>query len=160
MTETVADDRPLDAADRRILRVLQADGRLSNAEVARRVGLSESACWTRTRRLFESGIIKGVHAIVDPVAVQQGTIVLVGVVLDRSTPDTFAAFAKAARELPQVLECFLVAGEVDYFMKIRVRDLPAFNRFHAERIIALPGVRQVRTFFVLNEVRSDGLIPI
>jgi Lrp/AsnC family leucine-responsive transcriptional regulator len=150
----------IDSADRRILRALQADGRLSNAELARRVGLSESACWTRTRRLFESGIVKSVHAIVDPAAVQQGTIALVGVVLDRSTPESFAEFEAATRALPQVLECFLVAGEVDYFMKVRVRDLPAFHRFHAEKIIALPGVRQVRTFFVLNEVKTDGLIPI
>jgi Lrp/AsnC family leucine-responsive transcriptional regulator len=150
----------IDSADRRILRALQADGRLSNAELARRVGLSESACWTRTRRLFESGIVKSVHAIVDPAAVQQGTIALVGVVLDRSTPESFADFEAATRTLPQVLECFLVAGEVDYFMKVRVRDLPAFHRFHAEKIIALPGVRQVRTFFVLNEVKTDGLIPI
>ncbi|MBV8649916.1 MAG: Lrp/AsnC family transcriptional regulator [Alphaproteobacteria bacterium] len=150
----------IDSADRRILRALQADGRLSNAELARRVGLSESACWTRTRRLFESGIVKSVHAIVDPAAVQQGTIALVGVVLDRSTPESFAEFEAATRVLPQVLECFLVAGEVDYFMKVRVRDLPAFHRFHAEKIIALPGVRQVRTFFVLNEVKTDGLIPI
>jgi Lrp/AsnC family transcriptional regulator, leucine-responsive regulatory protein len=150
----------IDPADRRILRALQADGRLSNAELARRVGLSESACWTRTRQLFDSGIIKSVHAIIDPAAVQQETIALVGVVLDRSTPESFAAFEAAARTLPQVLECFLVAGEVDYFMKIRVRDLPAFHRFHAEKIIALPSVRQVRTFFVLNEVKTDGLIPI
>ena len=160
MRSSEESDRQLGPADRRILRELQADGRLSNTELARRVGLSESACWTRTRQLFESGIIKSVHAIVDPAAVQQETIALVGVVLDRSTPDSFAAFEAATRTLPQVLECFLVAGEVDYFMKVRVRDLPAFHRFHAEKIIALPGVRQVRTFFVLNEVKTDGLIPI
>ncbi len=160
MTSNDENAREIDSADRRILRALQADGRLSNAELARRVGLSESACWTRTRQLFESGTIKSVHAIVDPAAVQQETIALVGVVLDRSTPDSFAAFETATQTLPQVLECFLVAGEVDYFMKVRVRDLPAFHRFHAEKIIALPGVRQVRTFFVLNEVKTDGLIPI
>src|ERR1700722_13946223 len=123
------DNSRIDPADRRILRALQADGRLSNAELARRVGLSESACWTRTRQLFDSGIIKSVHAIVDPAAVQQETIALVGVVLDRSTPESFADFEAATRTLPQVLECFLVAGEVDYFMKVRVRDLPAFHRF-------------------------------
>ena len=150
----------LDAADRRILRALQADGRLSNAELARRVGLSQSACWTRTRRLFETGIITAVRALVDPRAVERETIVLVGVVLDRSTRESFAAFEAAARALPQVLECYLVAGEVDYFLKVRVRDLAAFNRFHGDTIIALPGVRQVRTFFVLNEVKSDGLLPI
>lgn len=160
MTSANASSHQIDPADRRILRALQADGRLSNAELARRVGLSESACWTRTRQLFDSGVIKSVHAIVDPAAVEQETIALVGVVLDRSTPESFAAFEAATRALPQVLECFLVAGEVDYFMKIRVRDLPAFHRFHAEKIIALPAVRQVRTFFVLNEVKTDGLIPI
>jgi Lrp/AsnC family leucine-responsive transcriptional regulator len=79
-------------------------------------------------------------------------------VLDRSTPDSFAAFEAAARALPHVLECWLVAGDVDYFMKLRVRDLPAFNQLHNAQIIALPGVRQVRTFFVLNEVKSDGLL--
>ena len=150
----------LDAADRRILRALQADGRLSNKELARRANLSESACWARTRRLFEAGVIRAVRAMLDPVALGQDTVVLVGVVLDRSTQESFAAFEQAVRELPQVLECYLVAGEVDYFLKVRVRDLAGFNRFHGERVIALPGVRQVRTFFVLNEVKTDGPLPV
>ncbi|MCD5980921.1 Lrp/AsnC family transcriptional regulator [Pseudomonas quasicaspiana] len=146
--------------ERKILRALQLDGRISNADLARKVGLSTTACWNHTRRLYENGIIKSVRAQIDPNAVQQGTVVLIGVVLDRSTPESFATFEAAARELPQVLECWLVAGDVDYFMKIRVRDLPAFNHLHNTRIIALPGVRQVRTFFVLNEVKSDGLLLI
>lgn len=146
--------------ERKILRALQVDGRISNADLARKVGLSTTACWNHTRRLYENGIIKGVRAQIDPNAVQQGTVVLIGVVLDRSTPESFATFEAAARELQQVLECWLVAGDVDYFMKIRVRDLPAFNNLHNTRIIALPGVRQVRTFFVLNEVKSDGLLLI
>ena len=66
----------------------------------------------------------------------------------------------AARALPPVLECYLVAGDVDYFIKLRVKDIAAFNRLHSERLIALPGVRQVRTFFVLNEIKTDGLLPI
>ena len=146
--------------ERKILRALQVDGRISNADLARKVGLSTTACWNHTRRLYENGIIKSVRAQIDPNAVQQGTVVLIGVVLDRSTPESFATFEAAARELPQVLECWLVAGDVDYFMEIRVRDLPAFNHLHNTRIIALPGVRQVRTFFVLNEVKSDGLLLI
>ncbi|WP_439817185.1 Lrp/AsnC family transcriptional regulator [Zavarzinia sp. CC-PAN008] len=146
----------LGAVDRRILKALQDNGRLSNADLAKQVGLSPSACWTHTRRLFEAGVIKGVRALVEPRAVQRETAVLVGIVLDRSTPDSFAAFAAAERALPQVLECFLVAGDVDYFLKIRVSDITAFNRFHSETIIALPGVRQVRTFFVLDEIKADG----
>jgi Lrp/AsnC family leucine-responsive transcriptional regulator len=148
------------AQERKILRALQADGRISNADLAKKVGLSTTACWNHTRRLYESGVIKSVRAQINPDAVQQGTVVLIGVVLDRSTPESFATFEAAARELQQVLECWLVAGDVDYFMKIRVRDLPAFNQLHNSKIIALPGVRQVRTFFVLNEVKSDGMLLI
>lgn len=150
----------LTVQERKILRALQIDGRISNADLAKKVGLSTTACWNHTRRLYENGIIKSVRAQIDPHAVQQSTVVLIGVVLDRSTPESFATFEAAARELQQVLECWLVAGDVDYFMKIRVRDLPAFNHLHNTRIIALPGVRQVRTFFVLNEVKSDGLMLI
>jgi Lrp/AsnC family transcriptional regulator, leucine-responsive regulatory protein len=146
--------------DRRIVRALQRDGRLTNAALAREVGLSPAACWTHTRSLFQRGVIRGVRAMLDPDAVGRGTLVLVGVVLDRSTPESFAAFERAVREMEQVLECVLVAGEVDYFLRIRVRDLPAFNRLHSERIIGLPGVRQVRTFFVMNEVKTDGLLPV
>jgi Lrp/AsnC family leucine-responsive transcriptional regulator len=159
MPAAAPDYRP-DQTDRRILRALQHDGRLTNTELARTVGLSESACWTRTRRLFETGVIRGVRAIIDPAALDQKTVVMVGVVLDRSTRKAFAAFEKAARDMAEVLECFLVAGEVDYFLKIRVADIAAFNRFHGDRIISLPGVRQVRTFFVLNEVKADGPLEI
>lgn len=150
----------LTAQDRKILRALQENGRLSNADLAKKVGMSPSACWNRTRRLFEAKVIKAVRAHIDPRAVNQETTVIVGIVLDRSTPESFAAFAAAAKRLPQVLECFLVAGEIDYFLKIRTGDLGTFRRFHAEKIIALPGVRQVRTFFVFDEIKSDGLLPI
>ncbi|HUC66271.1 MAG TPA: Lrp/AsnC family transcriptional regulator [Stellaceae bacterium] len=155
-----ASSAELSPLDRRILRVLQRDGRISNAELAREIGISPAACWTHTKRLFDTGVIRGVRALLDPEAVGRGTLALVGVVLDRSTPESFAAFEAAVRALEQVLECVLVAGEVDYFLRIRVRDLPAFNRLHSERIIALPGVRQVRTFFVMNEIKTDGLLPI
>lgn len=150
----------LTAADRRILRALQRDGRVSNAKLAREVGLSPAACWTHTKRLFDRGVIRGVRALIAPEAVQRGTLALVGVVLDRSTRESFAAFEESARAMEQVLECVLVAGDVDYFLRIRVRDLAAFNRLHGERIIAMPGVRQVRTYFVMNEVKTDGPLPI
>lgn len=150
----------LSSIDRRILRALQRDGRISNADLAREVGLSPAACWTHTKRLFAAGIVRAVRALLAPEAIGYGTLVFVGVVLDRSTPESFAAFEAAVRAMEQVLECVLVAGEVDYFLRIRVRDLAAFNRLHSERIIALPGVRQVRTFFVMNEVKSEGLLPV
>lgn len=142
----------------KIMRALQENGRLSNAELAKLVGISTSSCWNHTQRLFKIGAILDVRARINPNTVQRGTVVLVGVVLDRSTPDSFQAFEQASGDLENVLECYLVAGEVDYFLKIRVKDLAAFNRFHSEKIIALPGVRQVRTFFVLNEVKTDGML--
>ncbi len=146
----------LDAYDRKILRELQADARLPNAELARRVALSPSACHRRTRRLFDEGYILRTTALVDPAKVGRGGLALVGVVLDRSTPESFAAFEQAAGALPFVLECHLVAGDFDYFLKVRVKDMEGFGRLHAERLIALPGVRQTRTFFVMKEVKEMG----
>lgn len=150
--------REIGAIDRHILRALQRDGRMSNSDLAKEVGLSAAACWNHTKRLFDTGLIEDVRARINPAAVQRGTLVFVGVVLDRSTPEAFAAFESVARSMPQVLECVVVAGDVDYFLRIRVKDLIAFNKLHAEQLIAMPGVRQVRTYFVLSEVKTDGLL--
>ncbi|WP_343598308.1 Lrp/AsnC ligand binding domain-containing protein [Acinetobacter sp.] len=148
----------LSVLDLKIMRALQENGRLSNAELAKLVGISSTSCWNHTQRLFKIGAILNIRASINPKMVQRETVVLVGVVLDRSTPESFSAFEVAAQGLNQVLECYLVAGEVDYFLKVRIKDLAAFNRFHSEKLIALPGVRQVRTFFVLNEIKSDGVL--
>ena len=145
----------LDRVDRKILRALQRDGRLSNADLAREAAVSPATCHRRTQRLFDSGFIRGVRAQIAPDKVDRGTLVMVGVVLDRSTPDSFAAFEAAVARLPVVLDCHLVAGDFDYFLKVRVRDIAGFNRLHGETLIALPGVRQTRTFFVMKEV-VDG----
>ena len=88
------------------------------------------------------------------------TLVIVGVVLDRSTPSDFGAFEAAALGIPGCLECHLVAGEFDYFLVLRTRDIADFNRLHADAIISLPGVRQIRTFFVLKEILSTTALPI
>lgn len=139
-----------------MLRLLQANGRLSNAELAGKVGVSAATCHRRTQRLFEEGLIAGVRAMVDPRKVDRGALVMVGVVLDRSTPESFAQFEKAVAKLRFVLDCHLVAGDFDYFLKIRVGDMADFNRIHGEQLIALPGVRQTRTFFVMKEVVDNA----
>ena len=154
---TEASSTALDRIDRRILALLQRDGRLSNAELARKVNLSPASCYRRTQRLLTQGVIQSVRAAIAPERVQRGALVLVGVVLDRSTPDSFAAFEAAIRTLPFVLDCHLVAGDFDYFLKIRVRDIADFNRLHGERLIVLPGVRQTRTFFVMEIVDNAPL---
>lgn len=148
--------QPLDQIDGKIIRLLQAEGRMSNADIAKRVNTSAATCHRRIQRLFEDGTINAVRAQVAPDRVGRGCLVIVGVVLDRSTPESFAAFEAAARSMPMILDCHLVAGDFDYFLKIRVRDLADFNRLHGERLIALPGVRQTRTFFVMKEVVDNA----
>src|SRR5690349_314252 len=149
----------LDRIDLKILRALQADGRLTNAELAGRVSVSPATCHRRTQRLFDEGTITGVHAQVAPAAVGLGALVMVGVVLDRSTPESFAAFEGAVTKIKDVLDCHLVAGDFDYLLKIRVRDIADFNTLHGQKLIALPGVRQTRTFFVMKEVKDNALLP-
>lgn len=146
----------LDRIDVKLLRLLQTNGRLANAELADKVGVSAATCHRRTQRLFEEGFIKQVRAMVAPRKVGKGALVMVGVVLDRSTPESFAAFEQAAAKLKFVLDCHLVAGDFDYFLKIRVGDMEDFNRIHGEQLIRLPGVRQTRTFFVMKEVVDNA----
>jgi Lrp/AsnC family leucine-responsive transcriptional regulator len=146
----------LDRIDRNILRALQRDGRLANADLARLVNVSPATCHRRTQRLLDDGFIAAVRAQIDPGAVGLGALVMVGVVLDRSTPESFAAFEHAVGAMREVLDCSLVAGDFDYLLKIRVRDLADFNRLHGRQLISLPGVRQIRTFFVLKEVKENA----
>jgi Lrp/AsnC family leucine-responsive transcriptional regulator len=146
----------LDRIDVKMLRLLQDDGRLTNADLAQSVNVSPATCHRRTQRLFKEGYVKAVRAMVAPHKVERGALVMVGVVLDRSTLESFAAFEKAVAKLKFVLDCHLVAGDFDYFLKIRVRDMADFNRIHGDQLIALPGVRQTRTFFVMKEVVDNG----
>ncbi|MQB44807.1 winged helix-turn-helix transcriptional regulator [Rhizobium sp. ICMP 5592] len=148
----------LDRIDLKMLRLLQKNGRLSNAELSQLVDVSPATCHRRTQRLFEEGYIKTVRAMIEPQKVGRGALVMVGVVLDRSTPESFGAFEKAVAKLSFVLDCNLVAGDFDYFLKIRVGDMADFNGIHGTQLIALPGVRQTRTFFVMKEVVDNALL--
>lgn len=150
----------LDRIDKKILKALQADGRMPNAELADKIGMSKTACWNHTKRLMEEGYIRATRAILDPELLGLPVLVTVGVVLDRSTPESFAEFEDAVRKNPAVQECLLLAGEFDFWLKIRVKDIQSFNRLHANTLLLLPGVRQLRTFFVLNEVKSSQDLPL
>lgn len=149
----------LDRIDVKILRALHAEGRLTNAELATRVNVSPATCHRRTQRLFEDGFITAVRAELAPAMVGLGTLVMVGVVLDRSTPESFAAFEGAALKIKDILDCSLVAGDFDYLLKVRVRDMEDFNKLHGQMLIALPGVRQTRTFFVMKSVKENARLP-
>ena len=146
----------VDRIDRNILRHLQANGRLTNAELADAVNVSPATCHRRTQALFAAGHISKVMGHVNPASVDLGTLVMVGVVLDRSTPDSFAAFEDAVDDMSELLDCHLVAGDFDYLLKIRVKEMKDFNEMHTKLLIALPGVRQIRTFFVLKEIKENA----
>jgi Lrp/AsnC family transcriptional regulator, leucine-responsive regulatory protein len=150
----------LDRIDQKILRLLQADGRMANAEIAERVGTSAATCHRRIQRLFAEGFVRAVRALIDPMRVGRGTLVFVGVVLDRSTPESFSEFEAAVRAIPVLLDCHLVAGDFDYMLKIRVSDMADFNRLHSATLIGLPGVRQTRTFFVMKEVIDNAPLDL
>jgi Lrp/AsnC family leucine-responsive transcriptional regulator len=144
----------LDDVDRRILRVLQGDGRITNADLAKRANLSPAAAHERVRRLKERGVITGFAALLDPALVDRALLIFVEVVLDRTTGEAFDAFAAAIRRSPEVLECHMVAGGFDYLIKARVRDMDAYRAFLGDVLVRMPGVRETRTYAVLEEVKS------
>lgn len=150
----------LDRIDRAILRALQRDASISNVALAAKVHLSPAACLRRVERLKSLGLVQRIVALLDPAQLGLGMLVVIGAVLDRSTPESFASFEKAVQKVPGCLDCMVVTGEFDYFVVIRTRDNESFNRLHAEELLYLPGVRQIRTFVVLKQVLSTTELPI
>jgi DNA-binding Lrp family transcriptional regulator len=150
----------LDRTDRTILKLLQRDASISNVALAGRVNLSPAACLRRVERLKTDRFIEGIVALLNPRALELGMLALIGVVLDRSTPDSFAAFEKAAQKISGCLECHVVTGEFDYFMLVRTRDNDSYNQLHASQLLYHPGVRQIRTFMVLKQVFSTTQLPL
>lgn len=150
----------LDRSDRRILRALQQDGRISTVALAESVGLSATATSERVRRLTREGYIRGYHALLDPVLLERALLVFIEVTLDKTTPDVFAKFALAVRASPEILECHLVAGGFDYLIKVRVKDMDAYRRLLTEAVLAMPGVRESRSYAVMEEVKSEFQLPL
>jgi len=150
----------LDRTDRRILAALQQDGRITTVELADRVGLSPTATSERVKRLIRDGFVTGFRAMLDPVKLGRGLMVFVEVGLDKTTPDVFERFATAVRRAPEVLECHMVAGGFDYLVKTRVADMAAYRHFLGDVLLSLPGVKETRTYAVMEEVKTDGLLPV
>lgn len=150
----------IDKVDRRILQILQDDGRIAAIELAGAIGLSATATGERLKRLQKDGYILGFGARLDPHRLGLGLLVFVEVLLDKTTPDIFAKFAEAARRAPEILECHMVAGGFDYLVKVRLPDMTAYRRFLGETLLALPGVRESRTYAVMEEIKSDGRLPL
>lgn len=150
----------LDRIDLKILQVLQADGRLSNLKLAEAVALSPTAVLARVQRLTREGYILGYEARLDPLKLGAGLLVFVEVLLDRTTPNVFEAFKAAVQVHPQILECHMVAGGFDYLLKTRVADMHAYRDFAGTVLWQLPGVRETRTYAVMEEVKSTSRLPL
>ena len=150
----------IDRIDRKILKLLQSDGRIATVDLAEKVGLSPTSTSDRMKRLQREGYIAGFGARLDPHRIGLELLVFVEVSLDKTTPDVFEKFAAAVRRAPEVLECHMVAGGFDYLVKTRVADMAAYRRFLGEILLALPGVKETRTYAVMEEVKSDGMLPV
>lgn len=150
----------LDRLDLRILDVLQRDGRITNQRLAETVGLSPTAVLARVQRLTREGYILGYEARLNPVKLGVGLLVFVEVLLDRTTPNVFEQFKAAVQAAPQVLECHMVAGGFDDLVKTRVADMADYRRFAGDVLWQLPGVRETRTYAVMEEVKSTHQLPL
>jgi len=151
----------LDRYDRRILELLQEEGRLSNQELAERIGLSPSPCLRRVRALEESGLITGYRALLDAKQLGLSLMALIHISMDRHTPERFANFEEKVTALPEVLECLLVTGQdADYQLKVIVRDMEAFQELLLNKITRIEGVSGVHSSFVLRRVVDKTALPV
>ncbi len=151
----------LDRFDRQILQVLQTDGRISNQELADRVGLSPSPCLRRVRALEESGLISGYRALLDAKALGLTLMALIHISMDQHTPERFNDFEAAIADIPEVLECLLITGQsADYQLKVVVKDLDAYQELLLKRITGIKGVSGVHSSFVLRRVVDKTAFPV
>lgn len=150
----------LDATDRRILTVLQREGRITNAELSERVNLSPSACHRRTQRLEEEGYIAAFVALLEPRKLGRNTTVFVEITLEGQAEELLDAFEKEVARIPDILECHLMAGSADYLLKMMVEDTEDFARIHRQFLSRLPGVRQMQSSFALRTVLKTTALAV
>ena len=151
----------LDRYDRQILDVLQQDGRISNQDLADRIGLSPSPCLRRVRTLEEAGLITGYRAFLDAKKLGLSLMALIGISMDQHTPERFANLESSIAEIPEVLECLLITGQdADYQLKVVVRDMDAYQDLVLNKITRITGVTGVHTSFVLRKVVDRSNLPL
>ncbi|PTT34309.1 ArsR family transcriptional regulator [Acidovorax sp. HMWF018] len=146
----------LDRIDRKILSILQEDGRIANLKLAEAVALSPTAVLARVQRLTRDGFILGYEAHLNPLKLGAGMLVFVEVLLDRTTPNVFDQFKAAVQVHPEIMECHMVAGGFDYLLKTRSADMNAYRVFAGNVLWQLPGVRETRTYAVMEEVKHTN----
>jgi Lrp/AsnC family transcriptional regulator, leucine-responsive regulatory protein len=150
----------LDRYDRAIVTTLQEDARITNARLAEKVSLSESACLRRVRALEESGLIQGYTALIDQQKAGYPVNVFVNITLDRQSQSGLEAFESEVRRIPEVMECYLMTGEHDYFLRLVVADLADFERVHSQHLTRLPSVARVQSSFAMRTVTRTTAIPL
>ncbi len=150
----------LDKFDLLILNELQADGRLTNAELAQRVGLSAAPCWRRVRALEEAGYIKGYHAEIDRHKIGLGVFAFVRVDAERTTGQGMRQMENAIRKIPEIVACHYISGSGTFELQVVASDLDSFARFAREVLINLPNVKELHTSFSLGEVKSSSAWPL
>jgi Lrp/AsnC family leucine-responsive transcriptional regulator len=151
--------RELDRIDRKILDLLQKEGRLSMTELAQRVGLSATPCTERVRRLEREGIITGYHARVDPRALGRSLLVFVELKLSAKSNDTFDRVKKELAYVPEVMECHLVSGDFDYLIKARIAEMSDYRRLLGNILLKLPSATESRSYVVMEEVKESLYLP-
>ncbi|GGD78160.1 leucine-responsive transcriptional regulator Lrp [Lacimicrobium alkaliphilum] len=150
----------LDRIDRNILVELQKDGRISNVELSRRVGLSPTPCLERVRRLELQGYILGYYARLDPTKLGAAMLVFVEITLTKTSVDIFEEFSAAVRKHEDIQECHLVSGDFDFLLKARVADMSSYRKLLGDTLLRLPGVSESRTYVVMEEVKHTSTIKI
>jgi Lrp/AsnC family leucine-responsive transcriptional regulator len=150
----------MNRTDRRLLEILQRDGRLTNLELSSRVNLSPSACLRRVRALEEAGVIRSYAALLDAKRVGLGLLAFVNVKLEKRGRMPTDAFARAVKDWPEVLACHALTGDMDYLLRVQVADLDHFSRFVMESLLKHPGVLDVKSSFVLEEVKETTALPL
>ena len=150
----------VDGIDRRILEGLQENARVSNVDLAGRVGLSPSACSRRVRDLEQIGVIQRYTMLVDPAAVGMPVSVFINVSLERQAEPDLETFEAAIAELPEVMECYLMTGDSDYLLRVVASDITAYRRFLLEHLTRIPGVANIRSSFALNQVKYRTALPL
>lgn len=150
----------MDSFDIKILRALQADGRLSNVELADRIGLSPSPCLRRVKRLEAEGVIEGYSARINRTIVGIGVTVFVSVGLDRHREEEAERFRKVVLRLPQVVSCYAISGEADFLLEIVVADLNQYSEFVLKRLRRIPGVKDLHSSFALEAMKIGSALPL
>jgi len=152
--------KTIDRIDKKILTLLQQNGRISNVDLSKAVDLSPTPCLERVRRLEQQGFIKSYAALLDPKALGVELLVFVEITLARNSPDVFNEFNRAVIKVPSVLECHLVSGNFDYLIKARVANMDEYRRFLGETLLTLPGVADSRSYVVMEEVKETLNVPV